>query len=145
VAESGIGPAVTGYHHFAPTVSDVEASAEWYERVFGMTRVPVTFPHHGGEQAGYAVVLTEPRSGIVLGLHHHVANPGQAFDERRTGLDHMSFAVASRADLDAWASWLDSQGVENSGVVDTGDPVPYSVVVLRDPDNIQLELIHMAG
>jgi catechol 2,3-dioxygenase-like lactoylglutathione lyase family enzyme len=145
MAESGVGPAVTGYHHFAPTVSDVEASAQWYERVFGMTRVPLTFPHHGGKHAGYAVVLTEPRTGIVLGLHHHDANPGQAFDERQTGLDHMSFAVASHADLDAWARWLDSQGVENSGVVDTGDPLPYSVVVFRDPDNIQLELFHMAS
>jgi len=57
----------------------------------------------------------------------------------------MSFAVAGRADLDAWASWLDSLGVANSGVVDTGDPVPYSVVVFRDPDNIQLELFYMAG
>lgn len=145
MAESVTAPAVTGYHHFAPTVSDVEASAQWYERVFGMTRVPVTFPHHGGEKGGYAVVLAEPRSGIVLGLHHHDTNPGQLFDERRTGLDHMSFAVAGRADLDAWASWLDGLGVENSGVVDTGDPVPYSVVVFRDPDNIQLELIYMAG
>jgi glyoxylase I family protein len=144
MAESGTGPAVTGYHHFAPTVSDVEASAQWYEQVFGMTRVPVTFPHYGGEQ-GYAVVLTEPRTGIVLGLHHHDANPGQAFDERRTGLDHMSFAVTSRADLDAWARWLDSQGVENSGVVDTGDPMPYSVVVFRDPDHIQLELFYMGS
>jgi glyoxylase I family protein len=138
-----MAPAVTGYHHFAPTASDVEASAQWYERVFGMTRVPVAFPHHGG--GGYAVVLTEPRSGIALGLHHHDANPGQLFDERRTGLDHMSFAVAGRADLVAWAGWLDSLGVENSGVVDTGDPVPYSVVVFRDPDNIQLELIYMPG
>ena len=145
MAESSGVPAVTGYHHFAPTVSDVEASARWYERVFGMTRVPVTFPHHGGEHGGYAVVLTEPRSGIVLGLHHHDGNLGQRFDERRTGLDHMSFAVAGRADLQAWASWLDGLGVENSGVVDTGDPVPYSVVVLRDPDNIQLELFYMAG
>jgi glyoxylase I family protein len=145
VAESGVAPAVTGYHHFAPTVSDVQASARWYERVFGMTRVPDAFPHHGGEKGGYAVVLREPRSGIVLGLHHHETNPGQPFDERRTGLDHMSFAVASRADLDAWASWLDRLGVANSGVVDTGNPVPYSVVVFRDPDNIQLELIYMAA
>ena len=36
LAESGMAPAVTGYHHFAPTVSDVEASAQWYERVFGV-------------------------------------------------------------------------------------------------------------
>jgi glyoxylase I family protein len=145
VAESGVAPAVAGYHHFSPTVSDVEASAQWYERVFGMARVPVAFPHHGAEQEGYAVVLMEPRSGIVLGLHHHEANPGQSFDERRTGLDHMAFAVAGRADLDAWARWLDSLGVQNSGVVDTDNPVPYSVVVFRDPDNIQLELIYMAG
>src|SRR5215471_21697519 len=93
LAESGTAPAVAGYHHFAPTVSDVEASAQWYERVFGMTRVPVAFPHHGEEQGGYAVVLMEPRSGIVLGLHHHDANPGRPFDEKSTGLDHMSFAV----------------------------------------------------
>ncbi|OLE22772.1 MAG: glyoxalase [Catenulispora sp. 13_1_20CM_3_70_7] len=144
MAESGVAPAVTGYHHFAPTVSDVQASARWYEQVFGMTRVPATFPHHGGEKGGYAVVLMEPRSGIMLGLHHHETNPGQPFDERLTGLDHMSFAVASRADLDAWASWLDSLGVANSGVVDTDNPVPYSVIVFRDPDNIQLELIYMA-
>ncbi len=38
MAESGAPPAVAGYHHFAPTVSDMEASARWYERVFGMTR-----------------------------------------------------------------------------------------------------------
>ena len=145
LAESGMAPNVTGYHHFAPTVSDVEASAQWYERVFGMTRVPVAFPHHGGEKGGYAVVLMEPRSGIVLGLHHHDGNPGQPFDESRTGLDHMSFAVAGRPDLDAWASWLDSLSIENSGVVDTDNPVPYSVVVFRDPDHIQLELIYMAG
>ena len=115
MTEPGTTPAVAGYHHFAPTVSDVEASAKWYERVFGMTRVPVAFPHHGAEQEGYAVVLTEPHSGLVLGLHHHDANPGQSFDERRTGLDHMSFAVAARADLGAWARWLDSLGIENSG------------------------------
>lgn len=145
MTESGMAPAVAGYHHFAPTVSDVQASAQWYERVFGMTRMPYAFPHHGAEGGGYAVVLVEPRSGIALGLHHHDANPGQPFDQRRTGLDHMSFAVAERADLDAWARWLDGLGIENSGVVDTDNPVPYSVVVFRDPDNIQLELIHMAG
>ncbi len=110
-----------------------------------MTRLPVAFPHHGGEKGGYAVVLLEPRSGIVLGLHHHDGNPGQSFDESRTGLDHMSFAVAGRADLDAWARWLDALDVANSGVVDTGDPMPHSVVVFRDPDNIQLELFYMAG
>ncbi|HEX6858555.1 MAG TPA: VOC family protein [Streptosporangiaceae bacterium] len=54
---TGTPPAMTGFHHFSPTVSDVEASAAWYERVFGMSRVPVTFPHYGDEQGGYAVLI----------------------------------------------------------------------------------------
>jgi len=49
-----------------------------------MTRVPVSFPHYGGEKSGYAVVLMEPRSGIAVGLHHHDGNPGQPFDESCT-------------------------------------------------------------
>jgi glyoxylase I family protein len=137
-------PAVTGVHHFSPTVSDVEASAQWYERVFGLSRVPVPFPHHGAEQGGYAVVLMDPRSGMVIGLHHHEANPGEPFRENRTGLDHIAFGVGGRADLDTWAGWLDELGIEHSGVIDTDNPMPYSVVVFRDPDNIQLELFYMA-
>jgi glyoxylase I family protein len=98
-------------------VSVVEASAQWYERVFGMNRVPVTFPHYGAEEGGYAVLLMDPRSGIAIGLHHHEDNPGRSFQKNQTGLDHISFAVAERADLDAWVGWLDELGIENSGVV----------------------------
>jgi glyoxylase I family protein len=145
VTESSAGPAVTGVHHFSPTVSDVEASARWYERVFGLSRVPVPFPHHGAEEGGYALVLMDPRSGMVIGLHHHEANPGEAFSESRTGLDHVAFGVADRASLDGWASWLDELGIEHSGVIDTDNPMPYSVVVFRDPDDIQLELFYMAS
>jgi hypothetical protein len=35
--------------------------------------------------------------------------------------------------------------VAHSGVIDTGRPVPSSVPVFRDPDNLQLEFIYMAG
>jgi catechol 2,3-dioxygenase-like lactoylglutathione lyase family enzyme len=70
---------------------------------------------------------------------------GQRFDERRTGLDHISFGVADRASLDVWASGLDELGIEHSSVIDAEKPMPYSVVVFRDPDNIQLELIYLAA
>ena len=137
-------PALTTIHHFSPTVTDVEASTEWYRTVLGMERMPAPFPHHGDEEGGFAVVLMNP-AGFVIGLHHHEANPGTAFHESRTGLDHVAFGVTARADLDTWASWLDECGVTHSGVVDATDPIPYSVVVFRDPDGIQLELIHIAG
>jgi catechol 2,3-dioxygenase-like lactoylglutathione lyase family enzyme len=146
LTENATGPAVTGFHHFAPTVSDVEGSAQWYQRVFGMNRVPVPFPHHAPETTGldgYAVLLLEPRSGVAIGLHHHEANAGERFEENRTGLDHMSFSVADRVALDSWTAWLDQLAVPHSGVIEVAEPVPYSVVVFRDPDNIQLELFHM--
>jgi len=136
-------PALSGFHHFSATVSDVEASTAWYERVFGMTRVPAPFPHHADAESGYGVVLLDPRTGICVGLHHHSGNTGEPADERRCGLDHMAFLVPSRADLDAWASWLDSLGIAHSGVNDTDDPMPYSALVFRDPDNVQLEIFYM--
>lgn len=139
------GPATTGIHHFSPTVSDVEVSAEWYMRVFGLQRLEVTFPHHGDEDGGYAVLLADPRSGLFIGLHRHEARLDGTFDERRTGLDHIAWGVGERSDLDTWTGWLDEIGVAHSGVIDKTEPIPYSTVVFRDPDNIQLELIHLAG
>jgi len=145
LTEPTAAPAVTGIHHFSLTVSDVEASAHWYQRVFGMNRVPVVFPHYGAEEEGYAVLLMDARSGVAIGLHHHDANPGDPFAESRTGLDHSSFGVADREALQAWARWLDELGVEHSGIIDTDTALPDSVIVFRDPDNIQLELFHADG
>jgi len=31
---------ITGIHHISITARDVEASAAWYEQVFGMNRLP---------------------------------------------------------------------------------------------------------
>ena len=135
------GPTITGVHHFSPTVRDVEASATWYEQVFSMVRVPITFPHHEREDTGYAVMLIEPGSGLAIGLHHNTANEGEPFDEKRTGLDHIGFRVATRADLDDWVTKLDGLRVAHSGVRDIAVPVPFATLVFRDPDNIQLELI----
>lgn len=140
---SGSGAAtITGIHHFSPTVRDVEASAAWYERVFSMVRVPIRMPHHEREDSGYAVLLIEPASELVIGLHHHEANDGEPFDEARTGLDHIGFGVPDRESLDAWVAKLDELGIEHSGVRDLTEPIPFSTLVFRDPDGIQLELYH---
>ena len=133
---------ITGVHHFSPTVSDVEASAGWYEKVFSMFRVPITFPHYEREDTGYAVLLVDPVSGLAIGLHHNEGNDGKPFDEARTGLDHMGFRVPDRESLDAWVTKLDDLGVAHSGIRDITEPTPFSTLVFRDPDNIQLELIY---
>ena len=145
MSEAITAPPTTGMQHLSLTVSDVEAGAAWYTRVLGMNRVPVTFPHHLDEDGGFAVVLVQPQSGVMIGLHHHEGHAAGGFDERRTGLDHIAFGVAERADLDAWTAWLDEQGIEHSGVQDVQSPMPFATVVFRDPDNIQLELFYMAS
>jgi glyoxylase I family protein len=135
------GPSITGINHFSATVTDLEASAAWYQRLFGMDRVPGTFPHYEREETGYAIVLIDPRSGAVIGLHTNAANRGEAFDECRTGLDHIALGVANRDELAAWMAKLDELGIQHTGIRDEKEPFAYSTVVFRDPDNIQLELI----
>src|ERR1700744_3155747 len=96
------GPGLTGVHHFSATVTDIEASVAWDQRLVGMARVPVTFPHYQCEDTGYAVLLIDPRSGVAIGLHTNRDNAGETFDECRTGLDHVSFGVPTHDELAAW-------------------------------------------
>lgn len=135
-----VAPAVTGIHHLSITVTDLEASLAWYQRLLGADRVPMKFPHYEREDTGYGELLVEPRSGVVIGLHTNTGNDGQPFDEARTGLDHVALNVASRDDLEAWTKRLDELGIEHSGVRTGDQPFPFATVVFRDPDNIQLEL-----
>lgn len=133
-------PCITGIHHFSVTVRDLEASVAWYQRVFRADRVPMTFPHYQREDTGYGVLLVDQRSGLAIGLHTNVGNDGREFDEANTGLDHVGFNVASRAELESWTGWLDELGVEHSGIRTGDQPFSFATLVFRDPDNIQLEL-----
>ena len=38
-------PGVTGIHHISLTVSDIEASAAWYQRLLAAIRLPMKFDH----------------------------------------------------------------------------------------------------
>lgn len=64
---------------------------------------------------------------------------GCTFDELRTGLDHVSFSVAA-SELDTWQRRLGEEGIGQS------EPAPAAsgelVIVVRDPDNIQLRQVH---
>ncbi|MGB3485262.1 MAG: VOC family protein [Mycobacterium sp.] len=133
-------PAVTGIHHFSITVTDIEASIVWYQRLLGADRIPVKFPHFGCEDTGYGELLVEPRSGVIIGLHTNTGNDGRPFEEARTGLDHIALNVANRRDLQAWIDWLEELGIEHSGIREGQVPFEFATVVFRDPDNIQLEL-----
>lgn len=128
---------VTTINHVGVTVTDLERSTLWYTDVFGFTKL-MEATHPDG--TGSYVVLGKPDWSMSVGLHVHPANRNEPFSESRTGLDHISFHVPHRADLDTWQERLADLAVEHSPV---NDQPGYSVLVFRDPDNIQLELISM--
>lgn len=134
-------------HHLAITVTDIKASIPWYEGVFGVA-YKMDVPHPGG----VGKLLADDGMGLILVLHHHDSNDGALFGETVTGLDHAGFTVPTRDDLVAWQDHLEAKGVERTDEAAkplTQSPIadePYaSVLVFRDPDNIQLELICPAG
>jgi len=129
--------ALPALHHLALTVKDVEASIPWYEELFELQR-KMDAPHEGG----VGIVLADPEWRLMIVLHRHDENQGEAFSERRTGLDHAGFMVPTRAELEAWRARLEERGIVHSPIADT----EYgSILVFRDPDNIQLEMFSPPG
>ncbi|MBV9042872.1 MAG: VOC family protein [Acidimicrobiia bacterium] len=128
-------PDLASIHHISLTVTDVDRSVAWYKEVLGLAKL-MREDHPDGD--GYAIVLGKPDFSMCVGLHAHSANGSEPCNETRTGLDHVSFAVSERADLDAWAGHFKKLDVAQSPI---NDQEGYAVLVFRDPDNIQLELI----
>lgn len=129
-------------HHLAITVTDLDASARWYEDVFEL-RVRTDIPH----ERGVGRLLADDDRSLIIVLHRHDSNDGALFSEVVTGLDHIGLRLPTRADLEAWQTHLAEKGVEQSAVADkpsTQSPISdeayASVLVFRDLDNIQLEL-----
>lgn len=128
---------IHGIHHLGLTVRDVEASAAWYEEVLGFRRVA---DYTAPDGAFRKVFLGHDGLRTRLGLTQHRDGPRDPFDETRVGLDHLSFAVDERDDLDEWAARLESAAVVHSSIASANSVPGAAVLVLRDPDNVQLEL-----
>lgn len=120
-------PAIT---HVALTVSDLAASAAWYERLFGAD--PVL-----DEDAGGFYHKVDDLDGTLFGLHAHPdPEAGPAFSASRPGLDHLAFGCADRGELESWESKLDEMGVAHGGIVDAAYGSGLS---FKDPDGLALE------
>ena len=129
-------------HHLRLTVTDVKRSREFYTQLLGFD-VAVDSPPDGDPtaEAAYPVLwggCVMVRGNLLLGLRP-VAKAGDRFDEDRVGLDHVSFNVSSRAELEAALKLFDERGVPH-GPIKTLEGFGILVLPFRDPDNIQVEL-----
>lgn len=127
-------PSFQGIHHIGFSVSNLERSTEWYVRVLGFQRGP-TIPDEMGR--GRKQVLFHPGGAFRLALAQHAANTGDAFSESNSGLDHVAFSVADRAELEQWSRHFTACDVEHSPI---NEGLTGPLITFRDPDNIQLEV-----
>jgi glyoxylase I family protein len=133
---------ITGISHIDLTVTDLDRSEAWYSELLGMKRV---LDGRNDGQHFDARYLVHPDTMLIVGLVHHDGTNGDdtngtSFDERRVGLDHLSFNVPSRAELDAWQELVAERAIGHTPIVEAE---MWDVLVVRDPDNIQLEFFYM--
>jgi glyoxylase I family protein len=124
-------PAVDALHHITLSVTDLAASALWYQRLLGDA---MTADRQG---PGWTRLRMEWPTGIIIVLTRHESTaPHDAFDHTRVGLDHVALSCPDEAAVRNWAALMDAEGIEHGPVED----VAYGwVLTARDPDCIPLE------
>jgi glyoxylase I family protein len=137
------GPIEIGaIHHLRLTVTDVARSREFYTGLLGFEIAAESPPPDDPSyEAIYKVLfggVVMVRGSLLMGLRP-VAPAGDRFDEDRVGLDHLSFSVASRDDLERAVQLFDEHGVPHGEITTLGG-FGIHILPFRDPDNIQIEL-----
>jgi glyoxylase I family protein len=104
-------PLLTGASHVAFTVRDMDASAAWYQRVFGWVELRRLTADEAGSPR---VLLLDTNCFFVVGLCQPDDGASGDFDYRTTGLDHFALLVPDDNELARWAMHLEEQGVPSS-------------------------------
>ena len=134
-------------HHLRLTVTDLARSREFYTELLGFqVAVESPPPDDPAAEAAFKILfggIVMVRGNLLMGLRP-VAPAGDRFDPDRVGLDHLSFGVASRAELDQAAALFDERGVPR-GEITTLASFGIDVLPFEDPDGMQLELTAPSG
>lgn len=133
MAENSSGVKTLGAHHARLTVADPERSRAFYIGLLGF-EVLLEFPD--------GVVVTNGTFflGLRTGPDASKASAGDRFDPNRIGLDHLALSVATRDDLERAVELCKAQGITCGEIVDFGPEWGFYVLMLEDPDGIQIEL-----
>lgn len=137
----------SGFAHVRITVTDIARSKAFYDQVFGWPtavdqsdRVDEPGVTESAEAFFGGTVYQTPQ-GTLFGLRPVGDDP---FDPDRTGLDHVSFAVAARSDLDEAVTALDGAGIEHGEIIELAD-AGLAILSFQDPDDINVELTAPLG
>jgi len=132
----------SGFAHVRINVTDIARSKAFYDQVFGWPAAvdqsdAVANPKQDGTPENfYGGTVYQTPQGTLFGLR---PLGSAAFNSEHTGLDHVSFMVDSRDDLENAASALSEAGIEHGEVIDLAD-AGLAILSFQDPDDINLEL-----
>jgi glyoxylase I family protein len=130
--------------HIALTVSDLERSTEFYNKVFefiGFKRVEVPESIQQAMKTrlkawvgpGYSISIRPSKGEFAHRLH----------DRTAPGFNHMAFTAEDRSDVEKMYELLKQMGAE---VLDVPAEYPYSpgyyAVYFTDPDGLKFEFAH---
>lgn len=127
---------VDAFDHIVFNVADVEASANWYERVLGMTREVAKPPSGGAPRTS----LTFGRNKINLRPIH--ANQEEWFTARspQPGSDDLCFLTSITPDAVADHFRKCGVAIEQGPVTKKGAMGPIRSIYVRDPDGNLIEV-----
>ena len=109
------------FTHFALSVSNLDRSIAWRERLFEAAPAVVI-----DESSYRAATWFDP----VFAIHEHQEHhDGDSFDEMRLGLDHLAFGCQTREE--SWSTRLDDLGISRGEIVDAWYG---SGLAFRDPE-----------
>ena len=121
-----------GVHHIRLIVTDPVRSRDFYTSLLNFKVVAELPP-------GFVLSNGNMLLGMTSPWDTSQAIPNDRFSPNRVGLDHLSFSVANRAELNKAAALFDQHGVEHGEVRDL-PPFGITILSFSDPDGIQMEL-----
>ena len=122
----------SGVHHIRLIVTDPVRSREFYTSLLNF-KVAAELP------PGYVLTNGNLLLGITPPWDASQAIPNDRFSPNRVGLDHLSFSVANRAELNKAAALFEERGVVHGEVRDL-PAFGITILSFDDPDGLQLEL-----
>jgi glyoxylase I family protein len=128
-------PIATGaVHHLTLTVTDLNRTKDFYTNLLGFKPLMDLGPTRTliGNGSAIMALSTAPDPSQAI--------PNDQFNENRVGLDHLSFNVDSRNEIENAVRLFDEKGVPHGEIKDLGEDLGICVLAFRDPDNTQLEL-----